>query len=123
MKEFEINELNQGQRFDKYLARIIGEGGMSFIYKMLRKKNFVLNDKKATGKEVLKSGDVVKLYISDDTFEKFKTKNSVSMKKTIDVRNDFNFSNSIIYEDNDIIIVNKPANILSQKAKKRRCFD
>lgn len=35
---------------------------------MLRKKNIVLNDKKAEGKEILKEGDSVKIYFSDETF-------------------------------------------------------
>lgn len=116
MKEFEINKQNEGQRFDKYLMRIVGGGGSSFVFKMLRKKNFVLNEKKATGKEILKDGDIVKLYISDDTYEKF---------KTINVKNDLfdshinidKFKTWIIYEDKDIILINKPYNILSQKAK------
>ena len=112
MKEFLITKDNEGQRLDKYLARIIGGGGMSFIFKMLRKKNFVLNDKKATGKEVLKAGDTVKLYIADDTYEKFK-----SELKDIDLNIiSFELEDKIVYEDKDIILVNKPANLLSQKA-------
>ena len=49
MKEFTISKQNEGQRFDKYLFRILGNSSMSFVFKMLRKKNFVLNDKKASG--------------------------------------------------------------------------
>ncbi|MDO4188745.1 MAG: RluA family pseudouridine synthase [Lachnospiraceae bacterium] len=115
MKQFEITTTNEGQRFDKYLIRIIGNGGISFIYKMLRKKNFVLNDKKATGKEILKAGDIVKLYISDDTYNKFKSE----LKEIVDVGNKTGFAinENIIYEDKDIILINKPEGILSQKAK------
>lgn len=117
MKEFVISKQNEGQRFDKYLFRIIGNGGMSFIFKMLRKKNFVLNDKKATGKEILKAGDIIKLYISDDTFDKFKSdiKNDVNIDKD---KNIFDLKENIVYEDGDILLINKPINILSQKANK-----
>ena len=45
---------------------------------MLRKKNIVLNDKKAEGKELLKDGDVVKIYFSDETLEKMTGKPSFS---------------------------------------------
>ncbi|MCD8156819.1 MAG: RluA family pseudouridine synthase, partial [Clostridiales bacterium] len=38
---------------------------------MLRKKNIVLNEKKASGKEILQAGDRVKFYLADDTFLKF----------------------------------------------------
>ena len=43
----------------------------SFLYKMLRKKNIVLNGKKADGNEKIKAGDSVKIFFSDETFEKF----------------------------------------------------
>lgn len=115
MKEFVISKNNEGQRFDKYLSRILSNGGMSFIYKMIRKKNFVLNDKKATGKEILQAGDVVKLYISDDTYNQFKTEICEDNGK-VKTNGKYNISDSIIYEDDDIILINKPANILSQKA-------
>lgn len=116
MKEFKVTKQNEGQRFDKYLSRILNKGSMSFIFKMLRKKNFVLNDKKATGKEILNEGDIVKLYISDDTYNLFKTDSASKEKVTIS--NSINIKDRIVYEDKDIIIINKPANLLSQKAKK-----
>lgn len=121
MKQFEITKENEGQRFDKFLSRILSNGGMSFIYKMLRKKNFTLNDKKATGKEILKEFDVVKLYISDETYDKFKTDinnvpKSLEKNKGKVKRNDFCLD--IVYEDENIILVNKPEGILSQKATK-----
>lgn len=59
-----------GQRLDKLLHKYLSNAGTGFIYKMLRKKNIVLNDKKAEGHELLKSGDVVKIYFSDETLEK-----------------------------------------------------
>ena len=46
----------------------------SFLYKMLRKKNIILNGKKASGNEMLSTGDTVKLFLSDDTISKFFTK-------------------------------------------------
>ena len=43
MKEFIIEENEAGQRFDKYLAKLLREAPKSFFYKMLRKKNITLN--------------------------------------------------------------------------------
>ena len=57
MKEFIIEENEAGQRFDKYLAKLLREAPKSFFYKMLRKKNITLNGKKATGNEKLLKGD------------------------------------------------------------------
>jgi len=76
---------------------------------MLRKKNILLNDTKANGNETIKEGDIIKLFLSEDTINKFQ-------KET-----DFNFEKSppldivdIILEDENIIILNKPKGILSQ---------
>lgn len=71
MREFKINENEAGQRFDKYLKKLLGNAPGSFIYKMLRKKNITLNGKKADGTEKLNQGDDIKLFFSDETFEKF----------------------------------------------------
>ena len=46
MKEFIINDNEAGQRFDKYLAKLLREAPKSFFYKMMRKKNIILNGKK-----------------------------------------------------------------------------
>ena len=57
MKELIIHDNEAGQRLDKLLRKYLSEAPGSFIYKMLRKKNIVLNDKKATGQEVLQSAE------------------------------------------------------------------
>ena len=46
MKEFIIEENEAGQRFDKYLAKLLREAPKSFFYKMLRKKNITLMERK-----------------------------------------------------------------------------
>lgn len=46
MKTFIIKENEAGQRFDKYLKKLLKEAPLSFVYKMLRKKNIVLNGKR-----------------------------------------------------------------------------
>ena len=62
MYQFTIKESEAGQRFNKYLQKLLPAATSSFLYKMLRKKNIELNSKKAAGNEVLKSGDTVKLF-------------------------------------------------------------
>ena len=69
MKEFIINENEAGQRFDKYLGKLLREAPKSFFYKMLRKKNITLNGGKATGNEKLSTGDHVKLFLSENLQE------------------------------------------------------
>ena len=67
MKEFIINENEAGQRFDKYLGKLLREAPKSFFYKMLRKKNITLNGKKAAGNEILKLNDTVRREICRST--------------------------------------------------------
>lgn len=110
MKEFNIGPNEAGQRFDKYLMKVLNKAPASFVFKMLRKKNIVLNDKKADGKEKLNKNDNVKIYLSDDTFDKFSSymTNKKLTKKEVDL--------DIIFEDDNLLIVNKPMGLLSQKA-------
>ena len=114
MKEIVINENEAGQRLDKFLGKLLKEAPASFYYKMLRKKNIVLNGKKATGNEKLTAGDSVKLFLSDETFEKFAGKQQTK-DPVVSVPH---ISLEIVYEDHDVLAINKPAGMLSQKAKK-----
>lgn len=111
MQERKITENEAGQRLDKFLGKFLREAPKSFLYKMLRKKNIVLNGKKATGQEKLNTGDSVKLFLSDETIEKFSGKAAQSISSVRTEKLD------IIYEDEHMLLLNKPAGMLSQKAK------
>ncbi len=111
MQKFQIGKNEQGQRFDKYLKKLLPEAPGSFIYKMLRKKNITLNNQKAEGDKKLNLGDEVALFLSEETFSKFSKRPSKSQKNYPSIPLD------IIYEDQDIIAINKPVGMLSQKAK------
>lgn len=108
MQEIQIAANEAGQRLDKLLAKYLSEAPKSFLYKMLRKKNIVLNGKKASGNEKLVAGDSVKLFLSDETIQKFSKEITVCKS---------NVKLDILYEDDDILLVNKPAGMLSQKAE------
>ncbi|SFA72955.1 23S rRNA pseudouridine955/2504/2580 synthase [Acetitomaculum ruminis DSM 5522] len=111
MQKREIKENESGIRFDKFLGKYLCNAPASFIFKMLRKKNITLNGKKANGKEILKVNDEVNFYLSDETLEKFS-------KKEIQLPDKISSEISVIYEDKDILLINKPAGVLSQKANK-----
>ena len=110
VRQIEINANQSGQRFDKFLQKYMREATKSFIYKMLRKKNITLNGKKAQGNEKLEPGDKVVLFFSEETLEKFCGDSPENKGKR---QADF----PIIYEDDQILLINKPAGLLSQKAK------
>ena len=72
MREISVSAVDEGQRLDKYLAKYMPEAPKSFFYKMMRKKNIVLNGKKAAGMEKLCDGDQIKLFLADETIDKFR---------------------------------------------------
>lgn len=115
MKQYTIRPNESGQRFDKYLKKLLSNASGSFVYKMLRKKNITLNDHKADGTEKLNNGDVVKLFLSDETFDKFagaiQTNSEYAKLKAIDASR-----LNVVYEDADVVIINKPSGMLSQKS-------
>lgn len=112
MKELIISKNEANQRSDKFLKKYLCNANSSFIYKMIRKKNIVLNDKKMTGNEMLSKGDNIKIYFSDETIAKFTTADN-----KVKTDSHYDISKYIIYEDENVIFINKPAGMLSQKAR------
>lgn len=116
MKEITVGVNEEGKRLDSFLKSYLKEASGSFIYKMLRKKNITLNNKKADGKEKLSSGDSIKLFFSDETFEKFRgQKESSGFKNLRDALKTFG-EFPVVFEDDNIVLVNKPWGVLSQRA-------
>ena len=109
MQTLMIKENEKGQRLDKLLAKYLNKAPKGFLYKMLRKKNITLNGRRAAGSEILTYGDEVQLFLSDETIEKFS-------KKEESFAGGFS-KPDIIYEDENVLFINKPAGILSQKAE------
>lgn len=122
MKELTISANEAGQRFDKLLAKYLKEASKGFIYKMLRKKNITLNGKKADGSERLCEGDTVRLFLSDETIEKFaamdKDEKDLLWVGAYADKGKFMPPFEIVYEDEHILVADKPAGMLSQKAYK-----
>ena len=76
---------------------------------MMRKKNITLNGKKAQGNEILKDNDEIKLFLADETIEKFRgSRKAQGAHGILDIP----------YEDDQVLFVNKPAGMLSQKASR-----
>ncbi|MCR4605328.1 MAG: RluA family pseudouridine synthase [Eubacterium sp.] len=115
MKRITIDESLSGQRLDKLLRKYLSEAGSGFIYKMLRKKNIKLNNSKAKGNEILSEGDIIDIYLADDTLAKFTGAKGSEKNRTGKPVPSLN-PEEIVYEDADIIILDKPVGELSQKA-------
>ena len=130
MQVLKITSQDEGQRLDKFLCKFMAEAPKSFFYKMLRKKNIVLNGKKAEGSVHLSPGDCVTLYFSDETFEKFSSNVDLKLNNNLNKKQHSDKSNStaydsrrraaeplqVLFENQDVLIINKPAGMLSQKS-------
>ena len=117
MRELTIQENEAGQRLDKYLKKVLSLAPAGFLYKMLRKKNILLNEKKADGRQMVAAGDHVKFFLSDETFEKFSVPEGQRMQKVLLPKVDLSdLPFEILYETKDILVIDKPFGMLSQKA-------
>lgn len=117
MYQKEITDREAGQRLDKYLHRLLPEAGSSFLYKMLRKKNITLNGKKADGSEKITAGDMVTVFFAAETLARFMGE-SEPERTAYDEAYEKLTGITILYEDGHILLADKPAGILSQKADK-----
>lgn len=113
MRQLTVHKNDENQRLDKYLKKYLREAPGSFIYKMLRKKNIVLNGKKADGTEKLSAGDEIKLFFAEETLQKFTGEAVKNEEQKFPVMKNM----EILFEDEDVLIINKPAGELSQKAE------
>lgn len=121
MKKIVVSKNEAGQKLLKLLGKYLNAAPTSFFHKMLRKKNITLNGKKADGTEVLKETDEVCLFLSDDTIALFQKETGAGMRTEQTGRpykaDPLLSQIAIVYEDEDVLIMNKPVGVLSQKAK------
>lgn len=111
MKIYTVDRNGAGQRFDKYLFKLFKNAPTGILYKQLRCKNITLNGKKAKGNEILVSGDSVCVFMSDETIARFSGENISEGSAKAD-----SSALCVVYEDDNIILADKPAGVLSQKA-------
>jgi len=104
MQTVEITSGNANRRLDKFLFQYLNTAPESFIYKMLRKKNITLNEAKAKGAEIIKAGDILQLYLADETIEKFRKVREIAEAKPL---------SGIVFEDEHLLVVNKPVGLPS----------
>ena len=106
MQELTITDLEAGQRLNKYMMKYLNQAPSSFIYKMLRKKNITRNGKKASGDEILECGDVIKVFLAEETIEKFRVVKSAdsatSDGSAQESRQKPGITLQILYQDPDI---------------------
>ena len=120
MREITAGKNEDGQRVIRVVSKYLKTAPASFLHRMFRKKNIVLNGRKTDGREILRSGDRIQIYLAEDTVVKFggpeQTNRSFS-EPSVQRDGEKDFQDLIVYEDEDVLIVNKPAGMLAQKAE------
>lgn len=92
MKVLVVDEKYNNKKLDKFIFDKFPSLSSGLFYKTLRKKDFRVNDNRISENIMLHTGDEIKVFISDELLE-----NKISF--------------STIYEDNNILVIDKPANI------------
>ena len=126
MRELIIDTEKDGMRLDRVLAGYLKAADSGFLHKMLRKKNIVVNGKKADGALRVKKGDTVTLFLAEETIGKFRGQTADTEADTErflrafeTVRGDGGAAVTVIYEDDALLLVNKPCGVLSQRDRSK----
>ncbi len=101
IKNFLVGEDEEGYRLDVYLSEQLGDMSRSYIQKIIKDKKVEVNGKVEKAKYLVKEDDKIKIEIPTP-----KLLEVLPQDIPID----------IVYEDNDVLIVNKPQNMVVHPA-------
>lgn len=109
MKEIPITHNEANQRLDRFLLKYFNNASRSTIYTLLRKRKIKVNKKAQKANYFLQNNDIVEVFVSDEWIEKLITRRPVVSGQISGL--------AIVYEDEDILVVNKPAGLLTHPDK------
>ena len=110
MKEFVVKKSESGQSLEKYTKKVLPKVPLGYIEKLFRKKDIKINGHWQDKKAIVNEGDKVAIYIIDSDYDKFNS-------DTKEVVADNYIEQFIVYEDENILLINKPRGMLVQKDK------
>lgn len=111
MKSIKITKDNENQRIDKFVKKYFNKAPLSFIYKTFRKKDVKVNGHWVKENYILQDGDLIEIYVTDKQVEEFNDPKEIENIK---------YNLDIIYEDENILVLNKPVGILVVKDENER---
>ena len=103
MVKLTITENEDNQRLDRFLKKYFKSAHLSYIYKLIR-KDVKVNGKRAAIETNLKLGDEITIFISEDEADTYKENKVLHQSKR---------QFGIAYEDQNVIIVEKPFGLLT----------
>ncbi len=111
MNKIKVSAKEQGQRIDKYIRKYLNSAPLSLIYKLFRKKDIKVNGKKTDINYIIKEHDIIEIYLKEELLNTFNTPRIIEKEK-IDL--------DIIYEDSNILIINKNPNVLIHEGEENK---
>lgn len=109
MKSLIVTKNEAGLRLDSFLSKLFPKVPKALIYKWIRKKRIKINGKKQEISYRLCEGEEISLYINDEFFSE--------EKKTAEFSDEKRVSLSVVYEDENILIVDKPKGLSAHRDK------
>lgn len=109
MRSFTAGKNDDGVRLLRFCEKVCPAMPKSLLRKAFRNKRIKINGKKQNEDYRLSEGDLIELYINDEFFPEAKNKPNIMTDHS---------SLNIVYEDNNIIIVNKPFGLLCHSDNK-----
>ena len=106
MQKYIVKREESNQTLEKYIKKVLKNAPLSFVYRIFRKKDVKVNGKRESDKYVLQENDEILLYITDDQYAEFTREKELAAKDEV--------SSYILYEDENIIVINKPRGMLVQ---------
>ena len=98
---FFINSENQGERIDKFLSSKLNDISRSYIHKLIEDSNIMVNQNSVNKKYKLSENDMINV--------------KIPKPQELEVVAE-NIPLDIVYEDNDLLIVNKPKDMVVHPA-------
>ncbi len=102
MIKITISENEENQRLDRFLKKYFKNATLSYIYKLIR-KDVKVNGKRSAIETLLALGDELSIYITEEEASGYQEKKTLSHAKK---------QFKIAFEDENIIIVEKPFGLL-----------
>ncbi len=113
-KIIKINSSQSNQRIDKFLASFRGEKSRTGWQKMIKGGNVLVNNKKIEADYILKENDEVEILSASQPppAPPYLRMGEIEIPNIPEIK--------IIYEDDNVIVLDKPAGVLAQKAPSSR---